>query len=455
MSARSGMSPGVQGNPLFTVAILGKPNVGKSTLFNRLVGRRQAIVHPTPGVTRDRLYGLAVWLGHSFRVMDAAGYPSYTSFLEKNVRNQYQGILQEADLLLLVTDATTGITEEDWVLARLLQRSRKRVWLAVNKVDQEQRELDAQVFRSLGVQPIFFISALHGRGVDNLLDEIARLIPETPVAGKEPSLTLAIIGRRNVGKSTLMNAILGEERAQVSPVPGTTRDAVESLFTWKNHLFRLVDTAGLALKFRYADPLDYYSEIRSRGILRSVDVVMFLLNASEGITRTDKRIGGFLKDQGKCLLIAVNKFDLFQYRKSFQKKFISLFHQECPFLNFVPLLFISALKKWNIEALLEKSVEISSISKHRIPAPELYRLLKDYVFSTPLPSRGKKRLTVSYIAQTQGKSPRFLLFVNDKSLIKDSFYQGFERYIRQFYPFEGVPFRFTLREKSSKIKWLQ
>jgi len=449
------MSTGMEGEPSFTVAILGKPNVGKSTLFNRLVGKRQAIVHPTPGVTRDRLYGVAVWLGHRFRVMDAAGYPSSTSFLKENVRNQYQAILQEADLLLLVTDVTTGITEEDWVLTRLLQKSPKRVWLVVNKVDQEQRELDAQVFHSLGVHPIFFISALHGRGVDSLLDEITRLIPDTPAVEKEPSLTLAIVGRRNVGKSTLMNAILGEERAQVSPTPGTTRDFVESFFTWKNHLFRLIDTAGFALKFRYADPLDYYSEIRSRKILRSVDVVIFLLDASEGITRTDKRIGGFLKDQRKCLLIAVNKFDLFQYRKSYQKKFISLFQQECSFLDFAPLLFISALKKWNIEAMLEKSWEISTTRNHRIPTPELYHLLKDYVFSASLPSRGKKRLSISYISQIPGKTPHFLLFVNDKSLIKDSFYQGFERYIRQFYPFEGVPFRFTLRQKSSKIKGLE
>lgn len=435
----------------FVVALVGRPNVGKSTLFNRWVGGRKAIVHRTPGVTRDRIFGRGTWLGKSFAVSDVAGFPAEGPF-RKELDKQVQRSIEEAGLVLLLVDAHTGVTAEDRALVQRLRKLQKPFALVVNKADDARREAEAQVYHALGVQPAFFVSAENGRNLVALLDFVLSTAAGVETTPPSPEISLAIVGRRNVGKSTLLNALLHEERAVTSPLPGTTRDAVESALLWHDHRFLLVDTAGLTMKSSFPDELDFYSELRAKRAVQQADVAWLVLDSAEGILRNDKKIAAHLHEIGKCILLVANKWDLARYRKSVMDEFSDYVRNELSFLRFAPVVFISALEGWNLNALFEKSLSILEQARFQLPTPELNRIIHDYTSSQTLPGRGTRSLKIYYATQVATSPPVFQLYVNDPSLVTGPFFAGIAAFIRHFHPFEGVPLRFTVRARRVIIK---
>ena len=412
------------------VAIVGRPNVGKSSLFNRLIGRREAIVDDTPGVTRDRLYGEAEWNGRSFYVIDTGGILGEDSAFSEGIFAHVGAALGECDAILMLVDGQTGVTPADQEVARLLRRSGKAVIVAVNKLDDIKHDDIAMDAYSLGFEHVVPISALHKRNLEDLLDLLISLLPEEPSdeldEGLGDEVRLAIVGRPNVGKSSLLNRLAGEERSLVSPVAGTTRDPVDTSVVLVGERFRLVDTAGLRRRARMDGDLEYYSFVRTLAAVDRSDVALLLMDASDPCTDQDKRIADHVVQKGKGLVLALNKWDLTSGDRPgdvLTKKV----REDMPFLNWAPLLFTSALSGRGLQRIAPTALAVRDNRRRRIPTNALNRLMRDVMAFDHLPSNRKgKALRIYYCNQADVAPPTFVFFVNDPSIVT----QAFENHVR-------------------------
>jgi GTP-binding protein len=428
------------------VALVGRPNVGKSTLFNRLVGERLAIVHDQPGTTRDRLYAQAEWAGREFTVVDTGGLmPVATDDITRQVQAQAMLAIQEADVVVFIVDVLAGMTPGDWEVADVVRRSAKPVILAVNKADNPERRLAASEFYALGVVPLYDISALHGTGTGDLLDAVVASFPPQPEEVAPERIGIAIVGRPNVGKSSLLNAILGQERAIVSPIPGTTRDAIDTGLAWRGQEVTLIDTTGIRRRGAIEPGVEKYSVLRALRAINRSDVVLLLLDASQGVAAQDAHIAGYILEEGKGVVVVVNKWDLVSKEPGVEAAFRESVRQTLKFLPYVPVLFVSALKRRGIAEVMDAAIRVSEARYQRLPTGELNDLVRDAVAAHAPPSKWGKRLRIYYVTQPRVDPPTFVFFVNDRRLVHFSYERYLENKIRERHPFEGTPIRLQFR----------
>lgn len=440
-----------------TVAIVGRPNVGKSALFNRLIGRRLAIVEDTPGVTRDRLYALCDWRGRFFTVVDTAGIdPSaavaHGTELADATRRQAEVAAQEADVVVLVVDAQTGLHSLDDDVAGILRRTHRPIVLVANKAEgtSDAASVHAE-FGGLGFGEPLAVSAIHGEGTGDLLDRIVELLPAnaSPPAA-EGELALAVIGRPNVGKSSLVNALLGEERTLVSVNPGTTRDAVDALFQWHGSAYRLVDTAGVRKKPEAHGAIEYYAVLRSLGAIARCDIALLVFDAMTGVTAQDRRLAGIAIEERKALMVIGNKWDLVREQSGefTQAELAEAVRDAIPFAAFAPILFLSAKTHRRLGSLMPAVAKVAENLDRRIPTPTLNNVIRDAVLAHPPPSIGGRPLRIYYASQPATHPPLFVLHCNDPKLVISHYARFLENVIRANFEFEGVPL--TLRFRSRR-----
>lgn len=434
------------------VAIIGRPNVGKSTLFNRLIGRRLAIVEDTPGITRDRLYAHGEWNGREYILIDTGGMVlSEDDLLTVQVRTQAEIGMAEADVIVLMADVTEGLNPADIEVADFLRKAGKPVLLAVNKADNPRQERDAVEFYSLGMGDVFPISAVQGHGVADLLDRIVECFPPEDEAAQYPeeSVKIAIIGRPNVGKSSMLNAIVREERMIVSSIPGTTRDAIDTYFKHDDQDVVLIDTAGIRRAGKIGKSVEYYSVLRAVRAIERSDVVLLLIDASEGMTEGDKRVGGFAHEAGKAGVMVVNKWDLVGGGTAAMREFAAKVRRETEFMRYAPIVFASAKEGRGVREALDSAIMASQSHSLRLPTNEINRIVHDAIDSHPLNRKGKQ-FKVYYSTMPSVKPPTIIIFVNDPEMFHFSYQRYLENQIRRVYPFEGTPLRIFARKAESK-----
>lgn len=433
-------------NPI--VAIVGRPNVGKSTLFNRIAGERISIVEDTPGVTRDRIYTHAEWLGKNFNLIDTGGIEMSDQPLSTQIREQAEIAIDEADVIILVVDVQNGITDADEKVAQLLYRSNKPVVLAVNKVDNPERRTDIYDFYSLGLGEPYPVSSVHGVGLGDLLDAVIKNFPETAENGTDDSIRFSLIGRPNVGKSSLVNAILGQQRVIVSNIAGTTRDAINTKFVADHREFTMVDTAGIKKKGKLYENTERYALMRSMKAIDDSDVVLVVLNADEGIRELDKHIAGYAHEAGKAVIIVVNKWDLIKNRDHrTMTDFTNLIRNEFQYLSYAPIIFVSAITKQRLIKIPKLIEEVYDHARRRIKSSTLNDVLMDAIAANPTPSTNGKRLRVYYGTQVAVEPPTFVIFVNDPDLMHFSYERYLENQIRQAFDFTGTPIHLIKRRR--------
>lgn len=434
------------------VAIVGRPNVGKSTLFNRLVGSRKAIVDDIPGVTRDRLYDTSDWDGREFIIIDTGGIRfDEGDVFTREIKLQAELAVEEADVILFVVDAQDGVNYEDEQVGILLRKSKKPVILAANKVENFDRQLDYYEFYKLGLGEPIPVSAMHGRNINELLDAVvARFAPASEYEEDTDAIKIAIVGRPNVGKSSLVNALLGEERVIVSDVPGTTRDAIDTPFQYQGNKYILIDTAGIRKKSRIKEATEKYSVIRALKSVERADVVVTMLDASEGIIEQDQRIAGYVHEQGKASIIVVNKWDLIEKDGQTMNRFDEKIREELKFLAYCPILYISALTRQRIFKILELVDFVSGQHNRRIKTGELNQVINEAMLLNPLPGGGGKKIKIYYTTQVQTAPPGFVLFANYPEKIHFSYLRYLDNVLRKNFGFEGTPIRLMVRKRDSK-----
>ncbi|OXM88081.1 ribosome biogenesis GTPase Der [Paenibacillus rigui] len=433
------------------VAIVGRPNVGKSTIFNRIIGDRLAIVEDMPGVTRDRLYGVGEWLDHQFSVIDTGGIEiDGEDEILKSVRVQAELAIEESDVIIFMVDGKAGITPNDSEVAELLFRSKKPVVLAVNKIDNIQRQDDIYEFYSLGFGTPFGISGSHGTGLGDLLDEVVQHFPDTKddEYGEEV-IRVALIGRPNVGKSSLVNAILGEERVIVSNVAGTTRDAIDTPFEKDDQKYVIIDTAGMRKRGKVYENTEKYSVMRALKAIERADVVLVLINGEEGIIEQDKHIAGYAHDAGKAAIFVVNKWDIVDKDDKTMQQFTQKIRDHFLFMTYAPIVYLSALTKSRLHKLLPVVNQVAEAHAMRIQTHLLNDVISDAVAINPPPTDKGRRLRINYATQVSVKPPTIVLFVNDPELMHFSYERYLENKIRAAFGFEGTPLRLFTRKKSS------
>ena len=421
------------------IAIVGRPNVGKSTLFNRLIGQRRSIVTDEPGITRDRIYGTMAWNGRSFEVVDTGGIiPGEESEIPQRIFEQAQIAIGEASLIFFVVDGRTTITAPDQELAQLLRKLHKPLFLIINKVDSAKQAADIAEYHRLGFANVFAVSAEHGRGFTELLDEVAIQIPPTPPSPESETeeIKVAIIGRPNVGKSTLLNRLVGKERAMVSPIAGTTRDAVDSVLQHEDSVIRFIDTAGMRRRGRTELKAESLSVVMARRHLERSDVAILLIDGTQGVTAVDAHIGGYAHEAGRSVIIIVNKWDLVEKSHTITADFERDIREKLKFLSFAPILFISAKTGQRVQRIFATIKEVYRSRFVRVPTKDLNEFLRQEAFSRGgLPSEIKIR----YIAQVKTNPPTFVMFSNKKQKLHFSFERFVENRIRERYPFTGTP----------------
>ena len=432
------------------VAIVGRPNVGKSTLFNRLVGMRQAIVDETAGVTRDRHYGKCEWCGTEFSVVDTGGYTSGSDdIFEEEIRKQVVTAIEESDLVLFMTEAATGITDYDAEIADLLRRSRKPVVLAVNKVDSGEKMYDSYQFYSLGLGEVWSISATSGSGTGDLLDEIVRLLPQDATADDDhPGVPrIAIVGRPNVGKSSLTNALLGTDRNIVTPLAGTTRDSISSYYNKFGHEFVLVDTAGMRKKGKVHEDLEFYSVMRAIRAIEHSDVCILMIDAQTGLEAQDMNILSLIEKNRKGCVLVVNKWDTLEKTSNTLKEYTeSLKARLAPF-NDIPIIFTSVIKKQRIMDVLNAAAMVYGNYSKKIPTSVLNEEMLPEIENYPPPAWKGKYVKIKYVTQLPAKSPAFAFFCNLPQYVKDPYKRFLENRLREKFDFTGCPVRIFIRQK--------
>jgi GTPase len=430
------------------VAIVGRPNVGKSTLFNRLTETRNAIVNETSGVTRDRHYGRAEWNGVDFSVVDTGGYVENSDdIFEGEINRQVMTAVEEADLMLFMVNVEDGIHDLDSEVANMLRRSKKKVILVVNKVDNSNRLLDANEFYGLGLGNYFAISSINGSGTGDLLDEVVKQLPATIEAPEENVPKVAIVGRPNVGKSSLINALLGEERNIVTPIAGTTRDSVYTKYNKFNHTFLLIDTAGLRKKAKVEQDIEFYSILRSIRSIEESDVCLLLLDATRGVESQDVSILSIAQKNNKGIIVLVNKWDLVEKETKTTKIFEEAIRaRTAPFVDY-PILFISALEKQRIHKILDLVQSVYENRNRKISTSELNEVMLAVVNGTPPPATKGKHIKIKYITQLPTPYPSFVFFCNLPQYIKDPYKRFVENRLREKYNFTGVTVKIYFRKK--------
>lgn len=436
------------------VAIVGRPNVGKSTLFNRIVGQRIAIVEDTPGITRDRLYSTADWNGKEFVLIDTGGIIlNEDDPLIAQVRVQADIAMEEADVIIFMVDVTQGLTPDDDAVAKVLRCAKKPVILAVNKADNVKLERDSVEFYSLGLGDIIPISSMQGHGVADLLDKVVESFPDevSESAYPEDTIKIAIIGRPNVGKSSLLNAIVKEERMIVSDIPGTTRDAIDTYFKHEEQDVVLIDTAGIRRAGKVQQSVEYYSVLRAVRAIERADVALLLVDANEGLSDGDKRVGGFADDAGKALVIVVNKWDLMKGKGITMKKFADEMRKETGFMAYAAIVFASAKNSKGIKEILDAAIQAAENHAMRLSTGEINRIVHDAADAHPYFHKGKL-LKIYYATMPVVKPPTILLFVNDPTMLHFSYLRYLENQIRKEYPFEGTPIRVQVRKAETKTR---
>lgn len=434
------------------VAIVGRPNVGKSTLFNRLVGARKAIVEDMPGVTRDRLYDSSDWLGREFIIIDTGGIRFDDGELfTREVKWQAELAIEEADVILFVVDAKDGITHEDEQVAAILRKSKKPVVLAANKVENFDKQLEYFEFYNLGLGDPIPVSAMHGRNTNDLLDAvIGHFAPLSAYQEDEEATKIAIVGRPNVGKSSLVNALLGEERVIVSDVPGTTRDAIDTMLKYGGNKYILIDTAGIRKKSRIKEPTEKYSVVRSLKSIERADVVITMLDATEGVNEQDQRIAGYVHEQGKANILVVNKWDLVEKDQHTMNKFDKDIREDLKFMSYSPILYVSAVTKKRIYKILELADFVAEQHSRRISTSELNQVVNEAMLLNPLPGGGGKKVKIFYSTQVRTAPPTFVFFANNPDMVHFSYLRYLENTLRSNFGFEGTPIHLLLRKRESK-----
>ena len=431
------------------VAIIGRPNVGKSTLFNRLTESRDAIVDEVAGVTRDRHYGKGEWSGREFSIIDTGGFSlGSDDVFEEEIRNQVKIAMEEADVLLFVVDVTMGITDLDETVADLVRRSKKPSMLVVNKVDNNERIAEASVFYGLGLGELFCISSINGSGTGELLDELIRFVPETPEESEEENIPkIAVVGRPNVGKSSFVNALLGKERNIVTPVAGTTRDTIHTRYKAFGHDFYLVDTAGLRKKGKVHDDIEFYSVMRTVKAIENCDVCVLMLDAKDGMEAQDLNILWLALKNHRGVVILVNKWDTVEKDTHSTKKFTeAILNKIAPFKD-VPIIFTSVTEKQRLLKAVETAIMVYENRKRNIPTRKLNDVLLPIIQDNPPPSTKGKYLKVKYITQLKLGYPAFVFFCNLPQYFKDPYKRFLENQLRKHFDFHGAPMAIFFRQK--------
>ena len=431
------------------VAIVGRPNVGKSTLFNRILGHRDAIVHDLPGVTRDRHYADGDWAGRAFTLVDTGGFvPTSDDVIEAAIREQAQVAIDEADVVMFVVDATTGPLPTDHEIAGILRKAAKKVVLVVNKVDNDAREYAVGEFFALGLGTPVPASALLGRKIGDMLDEVTAGMQELgDAADAEGPMKLAIIGRPNVGKSSFVNSLIQEERHIVTDIPGTTRDPIDTILAYHEEQILLVDTAGLRRKSKIQESVEFFSTVRTLKSIDRCDVAIILVDATQGLEHQDLRIIQTVVEKGKGGMIAVNKWDLIEKDAYTALAFEKALAEKLRIFDFLPIMFISALTKLRIYKVLEMAKTVDAEQRRRITTSEVNRFLGEAIASFPPRSRSGKEIKIKYISQVKEKPPVFAFFCNDPRLIDDSYKRYLENKIRAQFGFTGVPLILSFKKK--------
>jgi GTP-binding protein len=453
------------------VALVGRPNVGKSTLFNRLVGERLAVVDETPGTTRDRIEAEGEWNGRTFTLVDTGGIevlPERTEGSRRGkkpltehtplsvasaefvpqIREQAEMAIQAADAVVFVVDATSGITSADEQVTEILRRTSKPVLIAANKADSARRREDAFEFYGLGLGEVFPLSALHGTGTGDLLDALVAALPPFAQEAEDDSIKIAIVGRPNVGKSSLLNAILGKERAIVSPIPGTTRDAIDTRIMWETMPITLIDTAGIRRRGHIEVGVEKYSVLRALKAIQRADVALLLIDAMDGVTAQDTHVAGFILEEMKSTVVVINKWDAVPDKTSHtMDDYTAHVRSALNFMDYVPVVFISAKNGTRVDQVLPTAVRVQEERLIRIPTGELNRIIRGAMEKQSPPTKAGKRLNIYYATQPRTDPPTFVFHVNDKELVHFSYERYLENQLRKEYGFLGTPLRFSFRER--------
>ncbi len=429
------------------VAIVGRPNVGKSSLFNRIMGERLSIVHEEAGVTRDRLYGKVTWLTKNLRFIDTGGIQIEDQPFDEEIAMQVEIAIDEADVILFVVSAMEGITNDDHHIARLLRETEKPVIIAVNKVDDVQFQADIYEFYALGYDDPIAVSSLHGIGVGDLLDNIISKLPDNKTTLYTDELKFSIIGRPNVGKSSLVNSLLGQDRVIVSNIEGTTRDAVDTPFRYHDRDFVVIDTAGIRKRGKVYEDVEKYSVLRAMTAIERSDVVLFVLDGEQGIRAQDKHVVGFAHEAGKPVIIVYNKWDTVDKEETMMEDVRKKIEAEFVYLSYAPIAFVSALTKKRVHTLIPMIEEAYENSQRRISTSVLNEVIHDAIRMSPPPSHHGKRAKILYASQVSVAPPTFVIFVNDPDLVHFSYRRYIENSLRRAFNFEGTPIHIIVRKR--------
>lgn len=433
------------------VAIVGRPNVGKSTFFNYIVGKRISIVDPTPGVTRDRVYADAEWCGHNFTLVDTGGLDSASEdIFQKNIFMQAEIAVELADVVVFIVDGNAGVTRNDEEVASFLRRSKKPIVLAVNKLDNFEVEKTYD-FYSLGLGDPYPMSTLQAKGLGEILDEVVKHFPEQSEKEEDNSIKIAVVGRPNAGKSSIVNRILGEDRVVVSDIAGTTRDAIDSNFRYNGKDYTIIDTAGLRRKRAVEnESIESYSVIRSMDAIKRADIVLIVFNASEEISEQDVRIAGYVHEENKPSIIIMNKWDLVEKNDRTILKYQKDLDEKLKFMSYFKTLYISALTGKRFNEIMPEVEKVMENTSRRIPTGALNEILQNAMVANEPPYRKGRRLKIKYITQADTNPPTFVIFVNDASLMHYSYLRYLENYIRGTVDFSGTPIKIILKSKEEE-----
>lgn len=431
-----------------TIAIVGRPNVGKSTIFNRIAGERISIVEDTPGVTRDRIYARGEWLGREFSIIDTGGIELSDEPFMEQIKHQAEIAIEEADVIIFVTSGREGVTNADEAVAKILYKSSKPVVLAVNKVDNPEMRSEVYEFYNLGLGDPFPVSGSHSLGMGDLLDEAVKHFQDDADAEEDGVIKFSLIGRPNVGKSSLINAILGEDRVIVSEIEGTTRDAIDTNFVSEDgQKYLMIDTAGMRKRGKVYENTEKYSVMRAMRAIDRSDVVLMILNGEEGIREQDKRIAGYAHEAGRGIVIVVNKWDLVEKETNTLRDFEKEIRESFVYLDYAPIIFVSAVTKQRLKQLPELISEVSYNQNLRVPSAVLNDVIMDAVAINPTPTDKGKRLKIFYATQVAVKPPTFVIFVNEEELMHFSYARFLENQIRRAFTFEGTPIKIIPRRR--------
>ncbi len=432
------------------IAIVGRPNVGKSTIFNRIAGNRVSIVEDVPGVTRDRIYATGDWTGHHFQLIDTGGIQMEDQPYQTEIRAQVQIAIEEADVIIMVTDGKHGITDDDRYIAGILQRSRKPVVLAVNQIDDESRLLNIYEFYELGLGDPIAVSGVHGIGIGDLLDACMAKMPTEKEKEALPGIRIAVIGQPNVGKSSLVNRLLHQERSIVSNVQGTTRDAVDTPFVFDGRPYVIVDTAGIRKRGKVWESVEKYSVMRAMKAIENCDVALFLIDGEAGIREQDKHVAGYASEAGKPVIIVVNKWDAVEKDDKSMNAFTEKVRKEFVYLAYAPIIFVSAKTGQRTNQIIPIVDHVYENANRRIATNVLNQVIADTQVTNPAPARNGKRFRIYYATQVAAAPPTFVLSCNDPKLMHFTYQRFLENALRHAFDLEGTPIRIIARKKVSE-----